>query len=130
MANFEATTDCLTEDVRRISKWVKKDLYRGCKFVYRGKEDLEVAGHIYRWYTVECGPTLRGYRQAVGENDKKLYLCKAWRVAAKHNTVNNGLALRRSGVYTVMQNRFMGRYIFHTNGSLFQGITRTNRHFV
>jgi hypothetical protein len=128
MPIFEIDAECLVEDLRRISKWVKEDLYRGCKFIYRGKDDLDVSGNIYQWYKAECGPKLRGYKQAEGEQDRHSYLSKAWRVAAKQNTVNNGLALRRGGVYTVMQNRFMGTYSCSAGYSLFRETNQRSFH--
>ena len=98
----------LTEDLGLLSKWVKEDLFRGCKFVYRGKADLELPGVFYSLFKAQCGPKLAGFRQAVGEDARRSYLEKVWIVGVRQNSVSNGLALRRSGIYTVMQNRFMG----------------------
>jgi hypothetical protein len=107
--NREPRPSTLDDDLRRIGRWVKEDLFRGCKFIYRGKEDLEVSGNFYNIFKTQCGPKLKGVRAAASDLMQRVYLEKVWEEATKRNTVNNGLALRRSGVYTVMQNRFMGK---------------------
>jgi hypothetical protein len=99
----------LAEDLLFLSKWVKEDLFRGCKFVYRGKEDLHLTGVLYGLFKAQLGPKLAGFKEAVGEDAKLSYLEKVWIAGARQNSVSNGLALRRSGIYTVMQNRFMGK---------------------
>lgn len=98
-------------DIRMMQRWVKVDLFKGVKFLYRGKDDLKIDGNIYKLFCAQCAPSFLGIK-AASDNPMAahLYTEKVWELATKRNLISNTLALRRSGVYTVMQNRFMGKH--------------------
>lgn len=105
----EMVSPHVEDDVRIMQRWVKMDLFKGVKFLYRGKEDLKIDGKIYKLFDKQCVPSLSGIKAASNNPMAiNLYTEKVWEEATKRNVINNALALRRSGVYTVMQNRFMG----------------------
>jgi hypothetical protein len=64
---------------------------------------------LYDLFKAQLGLKLAGFKEAIGEDGKLSYLEKVWIAGAWQNSVSNGLALWRSGIYTVMQNRFMGK---------------------
>jgi hypothetical protein len=101
----------IQEDLRLMAKWVREDLFKNVKFLYRGKATLD--GTVFKRFREKLLDSLPGMKIASAtHNDlaKKLYLEGLWAAATQRNTVSNALALRRSGVYTVMQNRFNGTY--------------------
>jgi hypothetical protein len=105
-------------DLNLISRWVKSHLFKGCKFLYKGERELEPNGKIHTFFENNCFPTLEGIKiiQEAGDDPPfttiELYKERIWALATKERIVSNGLALRRSGVYTVMQNRFLGKLYY------------------
>jgi hypothetical protein len=98
------------EDLRLLAKWVREDLFDQVKFLPQGKKDLELQSAIHRKFVKKCKDTLPGVK-ANGRNilARAHYADRLWEAAiGKKNIISNALALRRSGVYTVMQNRFEG----------------------
>lgn len=102
-------------DLKLISRWVKSELFKGCKFLYKGERELERNGKIHNLFENNCFPTLEGIKIILQGGEEphlttiELYKERIWAIATKERIVSNGLALRRSGVYTVMQNRFLGK---------------------
>lgn len=97
----------LERDLKLLSKWVKEELFKVRKFLWKGKEDLGLDQPIFKRFVEQCGGKLEG--KPLSEDAARLYIEKVWNVALKDNVVANGLALRRSGVYTVIKNRFDGK---------------------
>lgn len=89
-------------------------MFKVCKFLYEGKADLTHDKPIFQFYKSQLGQRLAGVKHLTNEESKKLYLANIWALANKKNLVSKGLAVRRSGVYTVMQNRFISKcYNYH-----------------
>jgi hypothetical protein len=115
MAENNTTTDIngmvhpyLDEDLKLISKWVKDDIFVFYKFLL--EKDLEAPkGCIYVAFEKQCKERLSGWRAAKDDMTKQFYAKIAWETAKKQNLVASSLNLRRSGVYTVMYNRFTGK---------------------
>lgn len=97
----------LQGDLKVISKWAKEDLFVLCKFQYQ-ESDLGPQGKIYKLFVGQCMNRLSGVKAASDGMTKQFYAKIAWESACKENVIASALNLRRSGVYTVMQNRFIG----------------------
>ena len=97
----------LKGDLKVISKWAKEDLYVLCKFQYQEK-DLGPEGKVYKLFVGQCMDRLSGVKAASDGMTKLFYAKIVWEAACKENLIASALNLRRSGVYTVMQNRFKG----------------------
>jgi hypothetical protein len=97
----------LQGDLKEISKWAKEDLFAICKFQYQ-KGDLGPKGKIYKLFVGQCMDRLSGVKATSDEMTKQFYAKIVWETACKENLIASALNLRRSGVYTVMQNRFKG----------------------
>jgi hypothetical protein len=98
-----------------LLKWVKEELFKYCKFIQSPKTDLCINSRIHKYYrdTFRNSANLQGVRAATEEEvgiAQEDYLDRLWEyVTTKEGIVNKGLALRRTGIYTVMQNRCMGK---------------------
>lgn len=104
-------------DLKMISRWVKSELFKGCTFLYKGEKELDPKGKIHTLFERTCVPTLEGTKVIFANADDppftmELYKERIWALATKQRIMSNGLALRRSGVYTVMQNRFLGKSFY------------------
>lgn len=98
----------LKDDLKKIKLWVRDDLFNICKFLYSEK-DIAPNGKVYQIFEKQCLQNLIGVKARNGDQDKlKFYVSKIWERATTQNIVNNVLNIRRSGVYTVMVNRFNG----------------------
>lgn len=114
LENNSNRQDHVDRDLKMISRWVKSELFKGCKFLYKGERELDPKGKIHTLFERMCVPTLEGMKVILANADDppytmELYKERIWALATKQRIVSNGLALRRSGVYTVMQNRFLGK---------------------
>ena len=99
----------LKGDLVQISRWVKDSLFPLCKFIYN-EEDTEVGGKIHQLFVHQCLRKLSGWEEGTGDNNlQRFYSTIVWEHALKKNVVCHGLNLRRSAVYTVMTNRFVGK---------------------
>lgn len=107
-------TPHLNDDLHQIAKWAREDLFKTCKFLYRGKEELESTGEIYKIFEKDCMNLLPGVKaaEAMGgvPSHKLMYVKILWDIANVRHIISQSLSLRRSCVYTVMQNRFNGKY--------------------
>lgn len=105
----------LNEDLRFIKTWVRDDLFNQVKFLPKGKKDLEPRSLIHKKFVKKCKNSLPGVK-ANSNNPlaSEVYAERVWELATRRHIVSNALALRRSGVYTVMQNRFYGKHIITT----------------
>lgn len=98
----------LAGDLKLISKWAKDDLFVFSKFLYQ-ESDLEPDGKIYKLFVGQCMNRLSGVKAATDGITKQFYAKIVWETARKDNLISSALNLRRSGVYTVMLNRFLGK---------------------
>jgi hypothetical protein len=106
-ADFE--TPHLTDDLNQISKWARDVLFKTCKFLYRGKSDLDPDCFVFAEFESTCLDNLKGPR-CFGENvTKQAYVQLLWNKATDSSLVQAALTTKRSAVYTLMQNRFMGK---------------------
>lgn len=104
-----SSSHLLEDDLRLIRSWAKDDLFPLCKFLYR-ERDLQPDGKIYKIFQMQCLEKLSGVKAACDDETKKrVYIKILWDLATKKNIVCSALNLRRSGVYTVMINRFSGK---------------------
>ena len=96
------------KDLNVLSNWVKKELFDKVKFLYDPDSELRVNGDLYYHFVCMCKDKLIGLKgtKAVGENRR------LWQEAnqKKKNLVANGLTMRRSSVYSAMQNQFVGMF--------------------
>lgn len=105
------------KDLRALSKWAKNDLFRFVKFLHNGKEDVAIGGELYLYFvrTFRENPKLLpGVTELQHATiNKDMYMDRLWSEAVSRQIVNNALALKRSAIYTVMQNRFQGNLSLH-----------------
>lgn len=101
----------LEDDLIFFRRWVKEKLFKGCKFLTHGKKSLDKSGFVYARFRSACFETLQGIKNIADDNmvQKDLYFDLLWVEGNKQHVVSNGLALRRSAIYTVMFNKFMGK---------------------
>ena len=102
----------LEEDLRKIARWTREELFKTCKFLYRGDDDLVLNGTHFKLFERDCVPYLQGVRSAGvvgGMPNRHEYARMAWTLARDKHIINQMLSLRRSCVYTVMCNRFNGK---------------------
>jgi hypothetical protein len=112
--NNDFATPHLEDDLGQILKWTKEVLFRTRKFLlYRGKSDLEMDCYVYEEFEKTCLNVLKGPAAFEEQGDhltKRAYVQLLWNKATDTNIVAFGLSTNRSSVYTLMQNRFMGKY--------------------
>jgi hypothetical protein len=112
----------LEKDLLLIAKWAKEVLFRSCKFIYRRGGGKGTAGSMdestdesrtYKLFERDCVPTLRGGPltavSTTTTEQKRYYISNLWRLAQASHTISKALSVRRTCVYTVMQNRFNGK---------------------
>jgi hypothetical protein len=94
-------------DVKVLVEYFKNDLFPKDNFVYK-KERWNVGGKIYDDYIKCCGGRIG--LQTMTEVEKERHMEKIW-LRALHNKVQKkALVQKRSAIYTVMQNKFAGKY--------------------
>jgi hypothetical protein len=106
-----------------LARFIKEDLYRGVKFIYNEKKDLKIGGAIYEYYEKQCKRSI-GDHHPPGESCKA-YMRSVWEAAMVKHTQTTLLSQKRSAVYTVLQNRFTGKYV-ETNSVLQNQKWKTN----
>jgi hypothetical protein len=105
--------DDRTEDLTVLSRWVKGELFDQVKFLYSAENDLKINGLLYKMFVRDCRERLVGLKGQGGQRGSEyrtLYVQSIWTEGTKKkcNIVTDGLATRRGGIYTAMQNRFTG----------------------
>jgi hypothetical protein len=101
----------LHDDLKLISKWIKDDLFVICKFLYDEKDLEGPEGKIHIMFEKQCKERLSGWKAAINDDMKQQFYAKIVLEAAKKNNLfASGFNLRRSGIYTVMLNRFVGKW--------------------
>jgi hypothetical protein len=101
------------EDMATLSRWVRAELFDNVKFLYNVEIDLRVDGELYNMFLHHCLGRLVGLKkyQGAGNSEyRKLYVSSLWSDATKkkYNVIADGLASRRSSIYSAMSNRFTG----------------------
>jgi hypothetical protein len=76
------------------------------KFVY-GKDDWDVGGRIYNDY-IKCCKGRIGL-QTMTDVDRERHMEKIWMRALNKKIQKKSLVQKRSAIYTVMQNKFIGK---------------------
>ena len=119
--NNQTNTDLfepyIERDLAYVSNWAKKELFKYVRFIQtKGyKKTLSRHGKIYPEFVKECidNQKLCGIKAASNNTnlifDKTLYLDRLWTDATEKKTIPKALNHRRSGIYTVMSNRFWGK---------------------
>jgi len=93
-------------DISTLSTYVKDELYYGVKFLYDPRKDLAVGEQIYNHFYKVCRNRLEGVKQYQSQREKDLYIRYLWKDAMDERVQQDSLSVKRSSVYTVMQNRF------------------------
>jgi hypothetical protein len=96
------------EDLALIVKYIKNDLYPKVKFIYNARDDLAVTGRIYRNFLSTCKDRIGG--PGLTAQHHKDYMARLWAEGRTNHLQKNALAAKRSAVYTVMQNKFSGKF--------------------
>ncbi len=110
MATLLAVNKQKREDLEVVVRYVKEDLFPKVKFIYDPKVDLAVGGKIYTDYKRKCKNKM-GLHLATGERTHDTYMEAVWSDAMTKHIQRNALAQKRSAVYTVMQNKFSGKWV-------------------
>lgn len=101
------------EDLTILSRWVRRELFVQVKFLYNPEVDLRVEGRLFRMFLRDCNKRLVGLKLNATRSSeyRRLYVESLWIEATrkKHNLVAEGLAARRSSIYSATQNRFTGK---------------------
>jgi len=98
--------EVVKKDLSILSVYVKEELYYGVKFLYDPKNDLAVDGVIFNHFYKHCSKRLEGVKSRRTQSEKDLYVRYLWKEATDTRVQQDSLAVKRSSVYTVMQNRF------------------------
>jgi hypothetical protein len=81
-----------------------------------------VGGRLYQYFqrTYRENPTMLPGITELGDEtiNKEMYVDRVWSEAVSRQIVSSALALRRSAIYTVMQNRFQGNLRLYCLGCL------------
>jgi hypothetical protein len=119
---LSAPGEVAPEDLKLVSQWSRDDLFEKVRFLYNPDHDLRADGPLHRLFIRNCKRRLLGLKASAGASDQerllyeKLYLNMLWAEANKkrRNLVAVGLTVRRSSVYSAMQNRFVGKCRINT----------------
>jgi hypothetical protein len=98
------------DDLKVVVKYIKDDLFAKVKFIYDPKVDLAVGGKIYTDYKRKCKDQL-GSGTGLSTEGHDTYMESVWTMAMTKHMQKNALAQKRSAVYTVMQNKFSGKFV-------------------
>jgi hypothetical protein len=109
MATQLAVSKQKRDDLEVVVRYIKEDLFPKVKFFYDPKVDLAVGGKIYTDYKRKCNDQLGG--QGLPPVSRDTYVEAVWTDAMTKHIQKNALAQKRSAVYTVMQNKFSGKWI-------------------
>jgi hypothetical protein len=93
-------------DMKVLVDYIKNDLFPKAKFVY-GKDDWDVGGRIYNDY-IKCCKGRIGL-QTMTDVDRERHMEKIWMRALNKKIQKKSLVQKRSAIYTVMQNKFIGK---------------------
>jgi hypothetical protein len=108
-----AKKDRRLEDLAVIARWVKLELFDKVKFLYIPQDDLKIGGPLYNMWLTDCKTKLVGLKvnSASSRAYRQMYVESIWSEATmkRNNLIADGLSARRSGVYSSMQNRFVGK---------------------
>lgn len=108
------------EDLRMLATYVKDNLFHKCKFVY-SDSDLRYDGPIYRDYKKNCKVNFGGKRWNESGASRDMNMRIVWEEALKLKIQKKQMSQRRSAVYTVMQNKFVGEWMMGKLGCLVKG---------
>ena len=93
-------------DMKVLVDYIKNDLFPKAKFVY-GKDDWDVGGRIYNDY-IKCWKGRIGLQTMI-DVDRERHMEKIWMRALNKKIQKKSLVQKRSAIYTVMQNKFIGK---------------------
>ena len=92
-------------DMKVLIEYIKNDLFPKAKFVL-GKEEWDVGGRIYNDYIKCCNGRIG--LQTMTEVVRERYMETIWIKALNKKVQKRALVQKRSAIYTVMQNKFIG----------------------
>jgi len=94
------------KDTAILQAYVKDELYYGVKFLYDPRSDLDTSQPIFQHFYKTCKDRLEGLKKYPGKEERDLYIRNLWNTATSERVQQDALSVKRSSVYTVMQNRF------------------------
>ena len=95
----------LKQDLKIVGVYVRTEMFQRVKFIY-SQDDLEHGGSLFGDFNKYCANSVA---RGIPEVAETRYIACLWKQALKMKIHRNQLSTRRSGVYTVMQNRFLGK---------------------
>ena len=99
-----------------LVEYIKIDLFPKAKFVL-GKSEWDLGGRIYKDYVKCCHGRIGNQTMTHVERDS--YMEKIWMKALTKNIQKKALVQKRNAIYTVMQNKFAGKYLRNV-GAMFK----------
>ena len=102
-------------DLKVLVEYIKNDLFPKAKFVL-GKDEWDVGGRIFNDYIKCCKGRIGLCTMTEVERDR--YMEKIWMKALNKNVQKKALVQKRSAIYTVMQNKFIGN--LHKRGEVIE----------
>ena len=94
-----------------VVKYVRVPLFPKVKFLYDEEKDLRMGGKIYLDFVNKISKEPLCKRRPDGESDWN-FLAHLWNGATASKIQKRAINLKRSAVYTVMQNKFAGEFVF------------------
>jgi hypothetical protein len=92
-------------DMKVLVEYIKNDLFPKAKFVL-GKNEWDVGGQIYNDYIKCCNGRIG--LQTMTADVRERYMETIWMKALNKKVQKRALVQKRSAIYTVMQNKFIG----------------------
>ncbi len=117
------------KDTAVLQSYVKEELYFGVKFIYDPRSDLDTSQAIFEHFYKTCKGRLEGLKKYPGQEEKELYIRHLWNNATKERVQQDALSVKRSSVYTVMQNRFFCESVDVLGGSFHGLCLLTSSHY-
>ena len=105
--NTAAEERQLKSDRNVLKHYLKTELFQSFKWIYR-QDLLETDGKMFKDYMKKCRPKMGPLGMSMDQS--VLYSTKVWMRAVEKNIQRDVISCKRSGVYTVMQNKFTGEY--------------------
>jgi hypothetical protein len=91
--------------IKILVEYIKNDLFPKAKFVL-GKDEWDVGGRIYKDYIKCCSGRIG--LLTMTDDVRQRYMETVWMKALNGKVQKKAMVQKRSAIYTVMQNKFIG----------------------
>ena len=100
---------CVQADLKTLTLFAKNDLFPRVRFIH-DENSLKIGERPYKLFVQLCSDKLRGLQDDFPQEFKKLYINFIWShgTSGRSNRIQWGLTKKRSGIYTYMNNKFIG----------------------